>query len=58
MSTKELNISEITYGTCPPEMTIVFNETVRSVDLNRIVLMDIRVPNSVSGLKLTAVQTG
>jgi hypothetical protein len=47
-------IEEITLGENPPELTIKFSEPIQSVDLNKIVLRDIKVPGVVQGLKLSS----
>lgn len=54
---KNINITEITYGECPPELHIVMDETIQSVDLHKIILSDLSWPNVVTGLKIMAVQT-
>lgn len=56
--TRDITVEEITYGQCPAELTITFNETVRSVNLNKIIIGDITIPGVVSGLKLSSIQTG
>ena len=53
---KSLDIATITYGECPPELTITFNQTIRSIDLHKIALLDVKVPNIITGLKITAIQ--
>lgn len=55
--TKSLDVTEITFGECPPELTINFDETIHSVDLNKIVLTDIKIPNVITGLRIRPIQT-
>lgn len=56
MKTKSINIVEITYGQCPPELTITFDETIQSLDLHKILITDVKVPNIVTGLKIEAIE--
>lgn len=53
---KTINITEITYGLCPAELNITFNEAIQSIDLNKIILTDISWPNVTTGFRITAVQ--
>lgn len=53
---RSIDVTEITYGDCPPELTITFNETIETIDLNKIVIGDVEVPNVITGLKIVAVE--
>lgn len=52
---KSIDITEITFGQYPAELTINFNEPIQSVNLNKITLTDIPFPSAITGFKLKSV---
>lgn len=53
---RSISVKEITYGQCNDELTIVFDETIQSVNLNKIILVDRPYPNIVTGFRVRAIQ--
>lgn len=48
------DIEDISIGEHPPELKIKLSQPINHIDLNKIVLRDVVVPNAVRGFKVKA----